>query len=261
MIVTVANRKGGVGKTTTSVFVAHALARATGTPCALVDADPQGSVTRWARVAAAAGTPLGVEVRQQLPARPRSLAPTVVIDTPPDDSELVAAAVELADIVLVPTSASALDLSVVTSTLDLAARVGTPSAVLLNCTRRTRSVATAEQTLKDAGARLLQTHIPLREALAMAFGRPVRELHGFDLAVAEVLGALPEQPYSVEAVRRRSADRSRTGAHQPISLRPHMSTRRDDRRAPQLSLEPGAIGLGDDEIIERLKVSVARLAR
>src|SRR6476646_3402560 len=154
MIVTVANRKGGVGKTTTSVFVAHALAEATGAPCTLVDTDPQASVTRWARLAAEAGTPLRVAVRQLPPARVASGGPNVVIDTPPDDSDLVAAAVALADIVLVPTSPSALDLSVVESTLALAAGSGTPAVVLLTRTRRTRSVAGAEHTLKDAGARV-----------------------------------------------------------------------------------------------------------
>ena len=263
MIVTVANRKGGVGKTTTSVFVAHALAEATGAACTLVDTDPQGSVTRWAQLAADAGTPLLVAVRQQSPERPVSGGgPNVVIDTPPDDSDQVAAAVGLADIVLVPTSPSALDLSVVESTLALAARSGTPAFVLLTRTRRTRSVAGAEQTLKDAGAHLLHTHIALREALAMAFGHPVRELHGYDLAVAELLGALPEQPYSVEAVRQRSA-RPRTGSRQPISLRPHLTAPRRDllTAARPASLGLGSIGLGDDEIIERLRTSVARLAR
>jgi chromosome partitioning protein len=265
VIVTVANRKGGVGKTTTSVFVAHALAEATGAPCTLLDADPLGSATQWARLAAAAGTSLGVAVRAQVArlAAFASSAPNVVIDTPPDDSDVVAAAVDLADIVVIPTSPSALDLSVVESTLALATGSGTPAAVLLTQTRRTRSVASAEQTLRDAGAHLLQTHIPLREALAMAFGHPVRELHGYDLALAELLGALPEQPYSVEAVRQRSG-RPASGARQPISLRSHLAAHRTDHRVgagtPQLALRQGAIGLGDDEIIERLKLSVARLA-
>jgi chromosome partitioning protein len=269
VIVTVANRKGGVGKTTTAVFVAHALTEATGAPCTLVDADPLASATQWAGRAAASGSPLQVVVRPPA-ARLSALAtgaPNVVIDTPPDDSDVVAAAVALADIVVIPTSPSALDLSVVESTLALATGSRKPAVVLLTQTRRTRSVASAEKTLRDAGARLLQTHIPLREALAMAFGRPVRQLHGYDLALAELLGALPEQPYSVDAVRQRSA-RPRSGVRQPISLRPHLAAHPDGHRAdhsagtgaPQLALRAGAIGLGDDEIIERLKLSVARLA-
>ncbi|HEY2296856.1 MAG TPA: ParA family protein [Jatrophihabitans sp.] len=245
MIVTVANRKGGVGKTTTAVFVAHALAVATARPCLLVDADPQGSASLWARRAADAGTPLPVTVREHLPMRPQSLVSTtqhVVIDTPPSDSHVVTAAVELADIVLIPTSPSTMDLSVLGATLELAARAGKPAAVLLTQTRRTRSVSAAESTLLASGTHLLRTHVALREALATAFGRPVRQLHGYDLATAELLGELPEQPYSVEAVQARVA---RPQALQPLITRAHVVQR--------------PTGFDDDELIARLKTSVARL--
>jgi hypothetical protein len=63
----------------------------------------------------------------------------------------------------------------------------------------------------------------------MAFGQPVRSLHGYDLVAAELLGALPDQPYSVEAVRQRVA---------PVA----------------------SLGPNDDELIARLKTSMARLA-
>ena len=95
MIVTVANLKGGVGKTTASVFLAHALAEATGAPCTLIDADPHASAWQWARRAAQAGQPMSVPVlAQPTPtlALPVSGAPNVVIDTPPAEPEIVAAA-------------------------------------------------------------------------------------------------------------------------------------------------------------------------
>lgn len=258
MIVTVANQKGGVGKTTTSVFLAHALAEATTAPCALIDADPQASATEWARRAADTGFPLSVPVlaaptTELVAILPQT--PHVVIDTPPGDFDIIAAAVKLADLVLVPTSASTLDLSRVSATVDTATHTGTPAVVLLTRTRRTRSVPAAEDSLQRAGLHLLRTHVPLREGLGMAFGQPVRSLHGYDLVTAELLGALPDQPYSVEAVRRRA--HGAAAAREPVL--PH------HRHA--LSVPAGGAGVrattfgpNEDELIARLKTSMARLA-
>ena len=236
-----ANGKGGVGKTTTAVYLAHALHDATGEACTLIDADPQASAARWARLAAGTGAPLQVTVRERPSTRLAALATTtrnVVIDTPPGDAEILAAAVGVADLVIVPTSPSALDVSVTLQTLDTVIASGTPSAALLTRTRRTRSVSGAEAELIDAGATVLRTHIPLREALAMAFGRPVGDLHGYDLATAEILGLLPEQPYSVSAVQERA---TRPAAGHRAVARPAFDH--------------------DDALIAQLRTSVARLVR
>jgi chromosome partitioning protein len=237
MIVAVANRKGGVGKTTTAVFLARALADATRAPSAVIDADPQGSAVEWARRAAEAGCALGVPVFAQPTSRlvlPET--PNVVIDTPPGDLGIVAAAVDLAELVLVPTSPSALDLSQVQGTVEAATRAGKHVAALLIRTRRTRSVAGAEESLRRVGVPVLNTRIPLRESLAMAFGRPVSDLHGYDLVCSELLGRLADQPYSVAAVRERAAAPT---VPQPRSVR--------------------TIGFDDDELLQRLKSSMARL--
>lgn len=49
MILTVANLKGGTSKTTTAAYLAHALAEL-GQRVLVVDADPQGSISRWAEM-------------------------------------------------------------------------------------------------------------------------------------------------------------------------------------------------------------------
>jgi chromosome partitioning protein len=258
VIVTVANRKGGVGKTTTGVFLAHALAQATGAPCVIVDADPQGSAARWSQLAAEAGRPLAVPVLARPTPRLDAMVPdvpNVVIDTPPADPDIVAAAINVADIVLIPTSTSGLDLSCVQGAIGAAARRGKPAAVLLNRTRRTRSLGAAEDDLRNAGMRVLRTHIPLREALAMAFGQPVRQLHGFDLAAAELLGDLPEQPYSVEAVRQRALADYRKPLP-PVTDLAALGKHRAAAPAPPSRTS----GFNEDEIVRRLQLSMARLA-
>lgn len=191
MIVTVTNVKGGVGKTTTAVYLAHALT-ADGLSTTVVDADPQGSAVEWAMVARETGTPLKVPV-VSLPTRSLAgrlpAAEHVVIDTPPGDLAIVTAAIDAADLVLVPTAPSALDVSRVWATLDLAKAADKPAAVLLCRTRHTRSVGQAASGIAEDGAWVLNAQIPLREALALAWGQPVRELHGYDLVVAELTTA------------------------------------------------------------------------
>ena len=47
MNIVVSNVKGGVGKTTTAVYLAAAAARRDRGPVVLVDADPQGATAEW----------------------------------------------------------------------------------------------------------------------------------------------------------------------------------------------------------------------
>ena len=61
MICVVEAVKGGVGKSTTALYLSEALARR-GRRVLAVDADPQGTLLEWEATAADAGDPLGVVV-------------------------------------------------------------------------------------------------------------------------------------------------------------------------------------------------------
>ena len=261
MIVVVANLKGGVGKTTSSMFLAHALAETTRARCVVIDADPQGSATQWGKIAADAGRPLAVPVLAQPTARLAKMAhsaPHVVIDTPPAHSDALDAAISVADLVVIPTSPSSLDLSCIERTVGAARRLGKTAVVLLTRTRRTRSVATAEESLRALGVRVLNTHIPLREAVAMGFGERVRQLHGYDLVMAELLGALPMQPYSVEAVRQR-AEMPAARRYAPLEPQPRVISL-GDQRPPPSAADSFRSAFDDDDLVKRLQSSMARLA-
>lgn len=111
MILATLNQKGGCGKTTLAVNLAGLLK---GT-VALVDADPQGSATRWS------GLRQGEPRFQVVPldagrgathfkgGLDRLAADTVVIDTPPELQEASMLAALLADLVLIPVTPSPFD--------------------------------------------------------------------------------------------------------------------------------------------------------
>jgi chromosome partitioning protein len=117
--IVVTNMKGGVGKTTTSVYLA-AVAAGKGKAVLLVDADRQGAAAEWLEAA-----PLeGVEVLEAPSERTVAKAMAnfdgvVIVDSPPGDERIVRAALQLADAVVVPTRAGGVEPTRVITTLEL----------------------------------------------------------------------------------------------------------------------------------------------
>ena len=111
----VANRKGGTGKTTTSIHLAHALALE-GARVLFVDADPQGSATQWL-AARDSDSPapfrlVGLAqpiIHRELPALAEGYD-AVVIDGPPSEGAIIRSLVAASSHVLIPVQPSALDL-------------------------------------------------------------------------------------------------------------------------------------------------------
>ncbi|MGH8997337.1 MAG: AAA family ATPase, partial [Acidimicrobiales bacterium] len=120
MNLVVGNVKGGVGKTTTSVYLAAAAA-ARGREVVLIDADPQGSSAEWLEQ-----QPLdGVELVEAPSERTviRALGTNAdginIVDTPPGDERIVRAALRRADAVVIPTRAGGVEPTRVLATLEM----------------------------------------------------------------------------------------------------------------------------------------------
>jgi chromosome partitioning protein len=122
--VAVFSNKGGSGKTTIAVHLA--LAWAQGAPTALLDVDPQGTAIEWLkRRAADLKSPLAVPatgreaVQQALKLAREENYRYVVLDLPPHSSAQIAWLLSEADLILVPTRATAADLVTLGQTIDL----------------------------------------------------------------------------------------------------------------------------------------------
>lgn len=117
-IIVVCNQKGGAGKTTVSMQLAGTLARRN-FQVMVVDADPQGTATRWAASASdeapypapvAGLSPAGGKIHREI-AKFVDNYDIVVVDCPPAaDSHVPQSALLIADLALVPLVPSPLDL-------------------------------------------------------------------------------------------------------------------------------------------------------
>lgn len=188
MIIGVLNIKGGVGKTTSAMAIATAAAR-DGGDVTVVDTDPQGSATLWAQAAADNGDPLPfpvvsrnrAEVRRMREQRPDSEDGIIVIDCPPN-GDVISETIRTADFVVVPSTASPIDLQQTMETCAACQDAGKDYGVLIVMARRgTVSLSRFRDTVEAAGAGIFDTEIPLREAFKGDFGHTFKSnLHGYE---------------------------------------------------------------------------------
>ncbi len=135
MNIVVSNVKGGVGKTTTAVYLAAVAGRRGRGPVVLVDADPQGSTAEWYDADPLQGVELveGPSVRTVGKAMNQEDA-IVVVDTPPGEGTVVQAALGRADAVVIPTRAGGVEPNRVMATLAMTPR-NVPAGVVI-CSAR-----------------------------------------------------------------------------------------------------------------------------
>lgn len=193
MHIALVNSKGGVAKTTSSVFIACALAREG--KVLLLDADPQGSASDWAETAIEDGNPLPFEVRPANKATLSRLGNTadyahIVIDTPPGEAATIDAAVAAADVVIIPSEAAAMDLRRVWPTLEHLP-ASTPRVVLLvKAATNTLSHREAIALMDNEEVPLFSTVVPRREAIKNAFGTNPSDLGRYTDVVTELKEAM-----------------------------------------------------------------------
>jgi chromosome partitioning protein len=120
MNIIVTSLKGGVGKSTTSIYLAAAAVERGYDPVTLIDADPQASSAEWLELWPLPGFDVIEAPSERTATRAIERASgMVIVDTPPGNERATQAAVVLADAVVIPTRAGGVEYSRVSATLDL----------------------------------------------------------------------------------------------------------------------------------------------
>ncbi len=177
-----ASPKGGAGKSTSAVVLATELA-GRGATVAIIDADPNKPVSRWAT---RPGKPESLTVvadvsedsiLDQIDQAARQAA-FVVVDLEGTASLMVGYAISRADLVIIPTQGSLLDATEAVRAIRLIRNIEKsagktiPTAILFTRTSaaiRPRSLQAIETEFANSGVRVLETQMHERDAFRAIF--------------------------------------------------------------------------------------------
>ncbi|MBW4503321.1 MAG: ParA family protein [Scytonema hyalinum WJT4-NPBG1] len=217
-IIAVVNQKGGSGKTTVSMQLAGAIARR-GNKVLVVDADPQGTATRWAASAldetpfpasvvglSAASNKVHREVKKFI-----DDYDCIIIDCPPAaDSPVPQSALLIADLALVPIIPSPLDMWAAVGIRQVIQNVSDfndalQSRLVLNqCQPKTTLTQESLEVLPEFGIPLLKTQIQHRQVYRQSavFGQTVHNFGNKASAAISEIESLTDEMLEILGVKR-----------------------------------------------------------
>ncbi len=200
IVITVAQQKGGAGKSTVSAHLAVAFSQR-GQKVILIDIDPQGSTTHWYRVrqekfgddytglgfVKANGLRLSNEI-----ARYKDSYDIIIVDSPPHTESESKTAIRASDLVVVPVQPSPTDIWAMSATIELARAEEKLFRVLLN--RYSPGSRIAKELDSSIPIERFTSHLGNRVVFAscMLLGKCVTESDPSSQAAEEVKNLIAE---------------------------------------------------------------------
>lgn len=181
-ILALTSQKGGSGKTTLAGHLAVAAEQAGAGPVALIDTDPQGSLSDWwneRQAAVPSFLSASITTLSKDLERAEDLGfKLVIIDTPPAITDMIEHVIALSDLIVIPTRPSPHDLRAAGTTIAMVEAAGKPLVFVINAANpRARITGEAAVVLSQHGTVAPVTvHQRTDFASSMIDGRTVMEL-------------------------------------------------------------------------------------
>ncbi len=191
-IITVAQQKGGAGKTTLAAHLGVMFAEF-GLSVAMIDVDPQGSLSAWYNVRKSLGdqvNPLsfvqtkGAHLASEI-RRLKADHDFIIIDSPPHADTDARNAVAESDLVIIPMQPSPLDLWATQATLKMARKAKVPVKMVLNRVNPQAKLSQKmREEMKDLSLSLFGNRVIYASALLV--GKGVSEMAPSSIATKEI---------------------------------------------------------------------------
>ena len=197
-IITIAQQKGGAGKTTVSAHLAIGLQQA-GKKVAAIDLDPQASLSTWARIRENddfACTACNAYALDEEIVKLKGKVDYIIVDSPPHIEVEARSAIRSADLVVIPVQPSPTDLWATKASIVLAEQEGVKTKILLNRVSGNSNLGKSIRGVFEASHKdkLLSQQLGNRVgfAAAMLDGKTVTEAQPSSVAAKEVKALVKE---------------------------------------------------------------------
>jgi chromosome partitioning protein len=178
-VITIAQQKGGTGKTTLSVHLALAFIKYHNLKVAIIDTDPQGSLGKWFIIRTEkkisndgltfkTASLWGAQYESKTLKNDHDI---VIIDTPPKIESDARPSIEAADLVLIPMAASHVDFWATGAIVDIAKKANKKILIQINrSNQRSKLITKTNDFIKSLALSSTKTIIGNRQIYASSMG-------------------------------------------------------------------------------------------